>query len=75
MLTHKTTNPTSDSTSPVVIAAHLVAYVAVSVMKSFGLHNPLLLLDMVTRVPWGSLCTQSLRSLVLPASTASFHPG
>jgi len=50
MLTHKTTNATSDNTSPVVIAAHRIAYIAVSVMDFFGLHPSLPLLDTVTRL-------------------------
>ena len=51
MLAHKMTNPTSDSTSPVVIASHLIACVAVSAMDPFGLHSSLPLLEMVTRFP------------------------
>jgi hypothetical protein len=75
MLTHKTTNPTSDNTSPAVIATHLVACVAVSVMGSLGLRSYLPLWDMATRLPWRSVCTRLSRSLVLPASTAPSPPG
>lgn len=51
MLTHKTTSPTSDNTSPAVIATHLVACVAVSVMESLSLRPFLPLWDMATRLP------------------------
>jgi hypothetical protein len=51
MLMHNTTNPTSDNTSPAVIAAHLVACVAVSVIRSFSLRPCLPLWDMATRLP------------------------
>jgi hypothetical protein len=75
MLTHKTTNPTSDDTSPAVIAAHLIACVAVIVMVSFVLHPRLPSWNMATRLRSSSVYTRPSRSSVFPASTAPSPPG
>ena len=66
---------TLDGPYATVIATHLVACVAVSVMGSLGLRPYSPLWDMATRLPWRSVCTRLSRSSVLPASTAPSPPG
>ena len=74
LLTHKTANPTSEITSPTVIAAHLIACIAVNVMVLSALHPRLPSWNMATRLRSGSVRSPPSRSSVLLASTAPPHP-